>query len=161
MLLTNGLLIYSVDQIPHLGWHHPTVLTGLGLAAAACATLIFVERKARTPMLLLSLFRSRLFTAGMSSLFLVAFSQVALNFLMPFYLQNLRGFSASQVGWIIVADSVIIMAMAQTAPHKANVQSMPMAAPAVPMITLPSDQSPRSIKNKLSTRPSKFGGVAV
>jgi EmrB/QacA subfamily drug resistance transporter len=115
LLLTNGLLIYSVDQIPHLGWHHPTVLTGLGLAAAACATLIFVERKARTPILLLSLFRSRLFTAGVLSLFLVAFSQVALNFLMPFYLQNLRGFSPSQVGWIIVADSVIIMAMAPVA----------------------------------------------
>jgi MFS family permease len=30
-------------------------------------------------------------------------------------LQNLRGFSASQVGWIIVADSVIIMAMAPVA----------------------------------------------
>jgi MFS family permease len=40
---------------------------------------------------------------------------VALNFLMPFYLQNLRGFSPSQVGWIIVADSVIIMAMAPVA----------------------------------------------
>jgi EmrB/QacA subfamily drug resistance transporter len=115
LLLTNGVLIYTVDQIPQLGWHHPTVLIGLALAALAGALLVFVEGKARSPILLLSLFRNRLFTAGMTSLFLVAFSQVALNFLMPFYLQNLRGFSPSQVGWIIVADSVIIMAMAPVA----------------------------------------------
>jgi EmrB/QacA subfamily drug resistance transporter len=115
LLLTNGLLIYSVDQIPHLGWSHSMVLTTIALAACSCAALVFVERKTTTPILLLSLFRNRFFTAGMSSLFLVAFSQVALNFLMPFYLQNLRGFSPSQVGWIIVADSVIIMAMAPVA----------------------------------------------
>ena len=115
LLLTNGLLIYAVDQIPHLGWRHPTILSYLGLAAAAAAVLLFVERRTKTPILLLSLFHNRLFSAGMASLFLVAFSQVALNFLMPFYLQNLRGFSPSQVGWIIVADSVIIMAMAPVA----------------------------------------------
>ena len=115
LLLTNGLFIYAVDQIPHLGWRHPTILTSLALAAVAFAVLISVERRARTPILILSLFRNRLFSAGFLSLFLVAFSQVALNFLMPFYLQNLRGFSPSQVGWIIVADSVIIMALAPIA----------------------------------------------
>jgi len=115
LLVTNGLLIYAVDQIPHLGWRHSIVLTSLSLAAVACGMLVVVERKATTPILLLSLFRSRLFTAGILSLFLVAFSQVALNFLMPFYLQNLRGFSPSQVGWIIVADSLIIMALAPVA----------------------------------------------
>ncbi len=39
----------------------------------------------------------------------------AINFLLPFYLQNLLGYSPSQVGWIIVADSVIIMIMAPIA----------------------------------------------
>jgi EmrB/QacA subfamily drug resistance transporter len=115
LLVTNGLLIYAVDQIPHLGWSHSTVVTSLALAAAAAVALVLVERRAKMPILLFSLFRNRLFSAGMSSLFLVAFSQVALNFLMPFYLQNLRAFSPSKVGWIIVADSVIIMAMAPVA----------------------------------------------
>jgi EmrB/QacA subfamily drug resistance transporter len=115
LLLTTGVLIYTVDQIPRLGWRHPSILASSVLAGGAFAALVLVERRVRTPILLLSLFGSRLFSAGMSSLFLVAFSQVALNFLMPFYLQNLRGFSPSQVGWIIIADSVIIMAMAPVA----------------------------------------------
>jgi EmrB/QacA subfamily drug resistance transporter len=115
LLLTNGLFIYAVDQTPRLGWSHSTILASLALAIVALTTLVFVERRARTPILIFSLFRNRLFSTGVSSLFLVAFSQVALNFLMPFYLQNLRGFSPSQVGWIIVADSVIIMALAPVA----------------------------------------------
>jgi EmrB/QacA subfamily drug resistance transporter len=115
LLLTNGLFIYAVDQIPQLGWRDSTILTSLALAAIACVVLVFVELRAPTPILILSFFRNRLFSASVLSLFLVAFSQVALNFLMPFYLQNLRGFTPSQVGWIIVADSVIIMALAPIA----------------------------------------------
>ena len=84
LLLTNGLFIYAVDQIPRLGWRDSTILTSLALAAVAFALLVFVERRAQTPILILSFFRNRLFSASVSSLFLVAFSQVALNFLMPF-----------------------------------------------------------------------------
>jgi EmrB/QacA subfamily drug resistance transporter len=115
LLLTNGLFIYAVDQIPRLGWRDATVIVTLILAAASATVLILVEQRTRMPILILSFFRSRHFSASVTSLFLVAVSQVALNFLMPFYLQNLRGFSPSQVGWIIVADSVIIMALAPIA----------------------------------------------
>ena len=61
------------------------------------------------------MFRARLFSAGILSLFLVAGTLSAINFLLPFYLQYLLGYSPSQVGWIIVADSVIIMIMAPIA----------------------------------------------
>jgi EmrB/QacA subfamily drug resistance transporter len=115
LLLANGLFIYAVDQIPRLGWGNATILTSLALAAGAFALLVFVELRAPIPILILAFFRNRLFSASILSLFLVAFSQVALNFLMPFYLQNLRGFTPSQVGWIIVSDSVIIMALAPIA----------------------------------------------
>ena len=115
LLLTNGLFIYAIDHLPRGGWKHPTVLTSFSLAGVAFAMLLFTEVKSKTPILILSLFRNRLFSSGISSLFLVAFSQVALNFLLPFYLQNLRGFSPSQVGWIIVVDSVIIMILAPIA----------------------------------------------
>ena len=57
------------------------------------------------------MFRSSLFTAGIVSLFLITATLSAVNFLLPFYLQNLLGYSPSQVGWIIIADSLIIMFM--------------------------------------------------
>jgi EmrB/QacA subfamily drug resistance transporter len=115
LLVTNSLFIYAIDQLPRLGWHHPTFLLTISFSAVALVLLIITELKSATPILLLHLFRDRLFTASILSLLFVALSQSAINFLLPFYLQNLMGFSPAQVGGIIVADSIIIMIMAPIA----------------------------------------------
>jgi EmrB/QacA subfamily drug resistance transporter len=115
LLLTNGLFIYAIDLLPRLGWRHPTFVVTLLLSLVAMAFLLFAETKARTPILILSMFRTRLFSAGILSLFLITLSLSAINFLLPFYLQNLLGYSPSQMGWIIIADSLIIMFMAPIA----------------------------------------------
>jgi EmrB/QacA subfamily drug resistance transporter len=115
LLLTNGLFIYAIDQLPRIGWRHPGFLLTLSLSLLALIFLLRVEGRSKTPILMLSMFRTRLFSAGIASLFLVAGTLSAINFLLPFFLQNLLGYSPSQVGWIIVADSVIIMIMAPLA----------------------------------------------
>ena len=115
LLVANSLFIYAIDQLPRLGWHHPVFLLILSLSVIALFFLLRVEAKAETPILILSMFRARLFSAGISSLFLISGTLSAINFLLPFFLQNLLGYSPSQVGWIIVADSAIIMVMAPVA----------------------------------------------
>jgi EmrB/QacA subfamily drug resistance transporter len=115
LLVTNSLFIYAIDQLPRLGWRHPTFLLTITFSAVALALLIITELRTATPILLLDLFRNRLFSASILSLFFVALSQSAINFLLPFYLQNIMGFSPAQVGWLIVADSVIIMITAPIA----------------------------------------------
>ncbi|MET0502364.1 MAG: MFS transporter, partial [Candidatus Binatia bacterium] len=72
LLLTNALFIYAIDQLPRIGWHHPRFLLTLSLSGIALLFLLRVEAKAKTPILILSMFRSRLFSAGVASLFLVA-----------------------------------------------------------------------------------------
>ena len=69
LLLTNGLFIYAIDLLPRLGWRHPMFLLTLLLSLIAMAFLLVAESKARTPILILSMFRSRLFSAGILSLF--------------------------------------------------------------------------------------------
>jgi EmrB/QacA subfamily drug resistance transporter len=115
LLLTNSLFIYAVDQLPRVGWRHPAAFSALSLSAVSLFFLLRAEAKAETPILDLSMFRVRLFSAGIVSLFLISGTLSAINFLLPFYLQNLLGYSPSQVGWIIVADSVVIMIMAPIA----------------------------------------------
>ena len=115
LLVTNGLFIYAIDQLPRAGWRHPLFLLTLALSLVSLIFLLWIETKAKTPILTLSMFRDRLFSAGISSLFLIAGTLSAINFLLPFYLQYLLGYSPSQVGWIIVADSVVIMIMAPVA----------------------------------------------
>ena len=115
LLVTNSLFIYAIDQLPRLGWYHSMFLLTISFSAVALVLLIITELRSATPILLLNLFRDRLFTASILSLLFVALSQSAINFLLPFYLQNLMGFSPAQVGGIIVADSIIIMIMAPIA----------------------------------------------
>jgi len=115
LLLTNGLFIYAIDQLPRGGWRHPNFLISFACAVVAGISLLRVEAKAKMPILNLSMFRIRQFSAGVTSLFLIAATLSAINFLLPFFLQNLLGYTPSQVGWIIVADSVIIMVMAPIA----------------------------------------------
>ena len=62
LLLTNGLLIYAIDLLPRLGWRHPTFVLTLMLSLVAMAFLLVAESKAKTPILILSMFRSRLFS---------------------------------------------------------------------------------------------------
>jgi EmrB/QacA subfamily drug resistance transporter len=115
LLVTNGLFIYAIDQLPRVGWRDPAFLITLALSMIGLVFLLRTEAKAETPILALQMFRDRLFSAGILSLFLIAGTLSAINFLLPFYLQYLLGYSPSQVGWIIVADSVVIMIMAPIA----------------------------------------------
>jgi EmrB/QacA subfamily drug resistance transporter len=115
LLLGNISLVYALNQLPHLGYTHPAVLSLLALAVAALFMFIRTELRVDTPILNLELFRSRLFSAANLSLFFITSTQSGIGVLLPFYLQNLIGFTPSQMGWIIIANSVVIVMVAPIA----------------------------------------------
>ena len=115
LLVSNALFIYAIDQLPRVSWRHPAFFLSFATSFLCVIFLLRTESRTPSPILNLSMFRSRLFSAGIASLFLVSGTLSAINFLLPFFLQNLLGYSPSEVGWIIVADSVIIMIMAPIA----------------------------------------------
>lgn len=115
LMLTCSLFIYGMNELPHVGWRDPLIAKSLALAALACALFVVVELRAPMPILSFSLFRNRLFTASMFSLFFITSTQAAISFLMPFYLQNVLHFSPTQMGWIIIANSVVIVLVAPIA----------------------------------------------
>jgi MFS family permease len=79
------------------------------------ALFIHTERKVITPILSLSLFRNRLFTASNLSLFFVTSTQSAISVLLPFYFQNLMGFTPTQMGWLLIGSSAVIILFAPLA----------------------------------------------
>jgi EmrB/QacA subfamily drug resistance transporter len=115
LFATNGLFIYAMNQLPHAGWRDPAVVQPLMLAILALLFFVRVEMKSPAPILSFALFRNRLFTASILSLFFITSSQAAISFLMPFYLQNILHFSPTQMGWIIIANSVVIVLIAPMA----------------------------------------------
>ena len=63
LMMTCSLFIYAMNQLPHVGWRDPTVLKMMSLFLVSLVLFVFVELRARTPILSFSLFRNRLFTA--------------------------------------------------------------------------------------------------
>jgi EmrB/QacA subfamily drug resistance transporter len=115
LMATYSLFLYAMNQLPHVGWRDSSVAIMLILSIIAGALFVFVELRARMPILSFSLFRNRLFTASMLSLFFITSTQSAISFLMPFYLQNILHFSPTHMGWILIANSVVIVLVAPIA----------------------------------------------
>lgn len=108
LFLFLGLLFVQEDTLP-LWCLAPAVL----IAAAFMAAFAFAERKSVNPLISLGLFRNYEFSFGLTAAYLsfVAISSTLL--FMPFYMQNLLGFSALKAGIII---SIYPLTMAFVAP---------------------------------------------
>jgi EmrB/QacA subfamily drug resistance transporter len=115
LLLTNVCFVYALNQLPHLGLSHPVVFSFFLVALASLALFIRTEQRAANPILNLSLFRNRLFTVSNLSLFFITSTQSAISVLLPFYLQNLMGFTPTQMGWLLIGSSVVIIMCAPIA----------------------------------------------
>lgn len=83
------------------GWASPGLIASLGIALAALAAFVFVERYVVAPIVDFSLLRSRVFLSANLSLILSFLALFAVSFLMPFYFEELRGYSTEQAGLLL------------------------------------------------------------
>lgn len=100
ILITGGLgsVVFAMIEAPNYGWANPKVWGTLAASAALIAGFLAVERRARSPLLPLELFRIRNFTgANLLTLFLYAALGAALFFL-PFNLIQTQGYTPTQAG---------------------------------------------------------------
>ncbi|HDR9700195.1 TPA: MFS transporter, partial [Burkholderia aenigmatica] len=81
-----------------LGFAHPVVAGGFALAALAALAFVAVEARTATPMLPLSLFRHRTFSAAVLFGICVNLTYYGTVFVLALYLQRARGESALQAG---------------------------------------------------------------
>ena len=101
-----GLLLYTLTIGPEDGWGSPLVV-GLGaLGLVMLAMAVFVELRVPEPALLLRLFRDRLFrdvNVAAALIYAGFFGQI---FILPLYLQSVRGFTAFQSGLVQAPQAV-------------------------------------------------------
>ncbi|MGB7949638.1 MAG: MFS transporter, partial [Candidatus Binatia bacterium] len=87
----------------------------IGLAllfVGSFAGLIIHESKTKSPFVDLSLFRNRRFSFSVVSLLVIAMCYALTGFLLPFYLQGILQMSASGVGLLFMAPSILTVAFA-------------------------------------------------
>ena len=101
LVLSGGGLaafVYALSEGPSKGWTSAVVVGSGVVGVVMLLAMVVVETHKREPMLMLSLLRDRMFrNANLVSAFSIA-SFFGLLFVLPQYLQTLRGLSAQESG---------------------------------------------------------------
>jgi len=111
-----GLLLWAIIEAPGRSWGAPLITGALAASAALVAGFIVWEHRRTDPMLPVSFFRNRRYSAAIASLALVIFALLGLLFLMTQYLQFVLGFSAFRAGLAIGPVALVLLL---TAPFSA------------------------------------------
>jgi EmrB/QacA subfamily drug resistance transporter len=91
-------LVFTISQGDHLGWTSPLMLLMMVAAGGLGAAFVARERRARHPMVDLSLFRSSRFTAGVTSGLLAYLVLFGVLVVVPFYFERADGFGTVRTG---------------------------------------------------------------
>jgi EmrB/QacA subfamily drug resistance transporter len=101
-----GLLL-TLTLGPGVGWLAPATLVGAGASLLLLALFVGVERRHAAPMMSLDLFRNAEFALGALAALVIFMGVASTRFLVPFFLQAVRGIPAAQVGLMIVPAAVV------------------------------------------------------
>jgi EmrB/QacA subfamily drug resistance transporter len=93
-----ALVLFALSQGPEKGWGSAEVVGSAVVGVTLFVALVVVETHVADPMLALRLYGERMFRNANIVLTLTYASFIGVIFLMPLYLQNLRGFTPLQSG---------------------------------------------------------------
>ncbi len=95
-----------------LGWSSPIFIAGIVIGIIGLGLIPFVERRVANPIIDMNMLRNRVFLSANISLILSFLASFAVSFLMPFYLEQLRGFPTQIVGLLLTPLPIIIALVA-------------------------------------------------
>lgn len=109
-----GLLavLFGISGGQERGWHSLSTLACFGAASVFLSVFIIHQKRQREPLINLTLFRVKNFTRGIIAGFSVFLFFAGADFLLPFYLQLVKGLTNSQTGLAIMTYSLVYLAIA-------------------------------------------------
>lgn len=94
------------------GWTSFQVIALGVITILSLSALLVVERRASSPVIDLSLFRIRNFVSANASLVICFIGLFAVSFMLPFYFEQLRGFSTEKAGLLLTPLPLTIAVIA-------------------------------------------------
>jgi EmrB/QacA subfamily drug resistance transporter len=91
-------LVYALSKGSLSGWTQPDVIAGLIAGVVLLPLFVLIESRSRSPMLDLTIFRDRMFSAAAGAAFINGLARFALMFLFVFYYQGPQGDSPIVAG---------------------------------------------------------------
>ncbi len=108
-------LTYGLIEANSYGWTSARILALFALSAGALVAFVLIERRQRSPMLDLALFRDSTFSGANLAMLLVALAMFGIFFFNSLFLQNILGYSAIETGAIFLPMTVLIILIAPLA----------------------------------------------
>lgn len=100
-------LLLTLTLGPVVGWLALSTLAGGVGAVVLLAMFVLIERRHSAPMMDLGLFRNAEFALGALAALVTFMGIASTRFLVPFFLQTVKGLSAAHVGLLIVPAAVV------------------------------------------------------
>ncbi|MBI4321199.1 MAG: MFS transporter [Chloroflexi bacterium] len=107
-----ALLLLALSHGQEWGWTSPTTFATLFVSIALLVSFVRIERLVQFPMVDLTLFGNRLFSAGTTAALVNYMCTYAVTFLMPFYMLQGRGYSATTAGLLLTGMSLTMAVVA-------------------------------------------------
>jgi EmrB/QacA subfamily drug resistance transporter len=102
-----GAILFAATTAANNGWGAPETIGGFAIGIIALIGLVYVELKvAKEPMLNLRLFKNRTFANASAVGYVTVLALFGAEFLMPIYLQALRGRTALETGITLLAIAI-------------------------------------------------------
>jgi EmrB/QacA subfamily drug resistance transporter len=105
-----ALVVFALSEGPRSGWTSDIVLVTGAIGLLAAVLTVVVELRVENPMLDLRLLGNRLFRQCNTVGFFSIASFLGVTFVMPIYLQNLRGMTALESGLTTFPQAFGVMA---------------------------------------------------
>ncbi|MEA2347283.1 MAG: hypothetical protein QOG62_1070 [Thermoleophilaceae bacterium] len=84
-------LVFGISKGGISGWIDPLVIGGLAVGLVLLPLFVVIEKRAKAPMLDLTIFENRLYAAATAASFINGLSRFALLFVFVFYFQGVQG----------------------------------------------------------------------
>jgi EmrB/QacA subfamily drug resistance transporter len=98
--------LVALSNAPQDGWTAPYIVGLLAVSAVSFVAWIAVELQVDEPLLDLRLFEDGIFTTGMVVTFVLTTALFGATFLLPLFLQNLRGLGPMETGLLLLPQGL-------------------------------------------------------
>lgn len=106
--LGSAALLLGIGNGPADGWGSPAVVLEIIIGVVALVAFVVVELSVEQPLLQLRLLKSFTFSMALSITLIVQIGLFGATFLLPLFLQNLRGLGAMETGLLLIPQALTV-----------------------------------------------------
>lgn len=106
-----GFFLYGLSEAGAAGWSDPIVVSSIFIGLLFVLIFIYHQLNSEHPILDVRVFKYDMFSLSTIISSIVTIAMFSGMFLLPIYLQNLRGFTALEAGLLILPGAIVMAIM--------------------------------------------------